>query len=198
MPLPTDGDICYACPTNAERNAINIGIFSELVEENCPLVNEDGSPPDNIIIIEAAIRKKNTKCSQVFHDTVVQNCGDAHIKTSFSKCIDPALNFYPGVPLMINSNENLDKEPPRGNGTLCIGKKIILKSGRSLRWKNYEGRKVFVANIDDCSEMICAFPRKNEEDPEKIFKLVPDEDSAIISLQMFIATTLYERDDLCY
>ena len=86
---------------------------------------------------------------------------------------------------MINSIENLDQEPPRVNGTLCIGKKIKLKPGRSLRWKNYEGRKVFVANIDDCSEMICAFPRKNEEDPEKIFKLVPDEDSAIISLQMY-------------
>ena len=147
-------------------------------------IESDDNPPENIIIIEASMRKKKTKCSQLFHDTIIQNCGDSHIKTSYNKKIDPALNFYPGVPLMINSNENLDKIPPRGNGTLCIGKTIKLKRGRSLQWENYEGRKVFVANIDDCAEMTCAFPRKNNDEPEKIFKLTPEEDSAVISLQM--------------
>jgi len=74
---------------------------------------------------------------------------------------------------------------------LSIGKQIKLKPGRSLQWKNYEGRKVFVANIDDCSEMVCALPKKNGEDTETIFKVVPEEEAATVFLHMYGSTVSY-------
>ena len=61
---------------------------------------------------------------------VSEKCGDAQVKTARNTLYDPALKFYPGVPLMINSNKDL-KEGRRGNGTLCRGLKVVLKKDKS-------------------------------------------------------------------
>lgn len=86
--------------------------------------------PNHAVIIESRIKKKTTHCSVEFHETIYERCGDADIKTARNKKIDPALRFYPGVPLMITSNVHIKKR--RGNGTLCRGLKLKLKHGATL------------------------------------------------------------------
>ena len=118
--LPHDGNICYAVPFNRDRNAISTQVFADLVEKTHPSSFSDtSSVPNHCIIIESSIRKGNTLTSENFHNWVFNHCGDADVTTAKNKKIDPALKFYNGIFLMINTNKDLKNG--RGNGTLCRG-----------------------------------------------------------------------------
>ena len=47
------------------------------------------------------------------------NYGDADVKVGTRNHVDPALKFYSGIPLMITTDDDLEKG--RGNRTLCRG-----------------------------------------------------------------------------
>ena len=144
--------MCYACAFNKERNAIQAGILKKLIEKNPQAESSNDDVPNSVVVIEATFRS-GTKChSQAFHDDICQRCGDTQIRTSRNSLYDPSLKFYPGVPLMINSNRDLKKKR-RGNGTLCRGLKLVLKEGRTTRIKNWDGYKVHTVSIDDCDHM---------------------------------------------
>ena len=78
-------------------------------------------------------------------DRIINTCGDSHVVTGQNKKVDPCLRVYPGAHAMCNDNSKLKKENI-GNGTLCRVKKIKLKNGVSLQWKNWEGVKVYTVN----------------------------------------------------
>ena len=120
--------LAYACSTNAERNGISTGIFSDHVENTHPRIDEDKDTPIHTIIIESSLRNvsSKTKCTPSFHKFIYEHCGDNDTKTSSGSKVDPALKFYSGIPLMINSNNDL-KKGGRGNGTLCRGISLKLK-----------------------------------------------------------------------
>lgn len=67
--FPEGFDVCYACPTNKERNAITAGIFRDHINLSHPLFDSSDDPPDHTIMIEAniqsSIKKKNNKNSQI-------------------------------------------------------------------------------------------------------------------------------------
>ena len=182
--LPQQGEeTCYACAYNKERNSVSQAIFQGLIQNN-PLAESDEMPSDEVIVIESVFRKGRSKCSKEFHEFVFEQCGDAQVATSHSKRVDPALKWYPGIPLMITSNEHIKKK--RGNGTLCRGLRVQLKEGVQPQWKNYDGRKVFTVTADDCEYMLCEHwkAEKEGEDPVQ-FKLEPEHDSVVMRLPLF-------------
>ena len=180
--LPNDGNVCYACPLNKERNAISTHVFADLVEKTCPSVGDSSSPiPTHCIIIESTIRKGKSRASESFHAAVFDNCGDADVVTGHNKKVDPALKFYNGIFLMINTNKDLSKG--RANGTLCRGLGIKLKDNAHLRSKNWDGKLIPTVSVDDIEYMLC----EHYEDsltPFTKFKLYPEKESVKINLKL--------------
>ena len=137
-PNNDDVDVTYACAYNKERNAIATTIFSRHVDKSHPIVkpgDDDQSACDGIprhtIIIESLIETKVGVRSEAFHNYIIDNYGDADVKVGTSKHVDPALKFYSGIPLMITTNDDLEKD--RGNGTLCRGISVKLKTNDDLK-----------------------------------------------------------------
>ena len=55
-PLSTfQGDACYACPTNKERNSIQAAIFQKHIQATHPNVTCNEMPPEHTLIIEGNI-----------------------------------------------------------------------------------------------------------------------------------------------
>jgi hypothetical protein len=177
---PVGEEVCYACSFNKERNSVSQAIFQQLIDKN-PNVESDEAPSDEVIVIEAVLSQRKKKCSKTFHEAVFERCGDAQVATTNSKKVDPALKWYPGIPLMITSNENIKKR--RGNGTLCRGLRLDLKEGVEPGWKNYDGKKVIAVSGDDCEHMLCEHweAEKEGEMPAR-FKLKLEDDSVIINM----------------
>jgi len=132
-PNNDDTYVSYACAFNKERNVIATTIFSKHVNATHPVVkpgDNDQSACDGIlrhtIIIESLIESKEGVRSEIFHNYVIDNYGDADVtEGSGTRHIDPALKFYSGIPLMITTNKDIDKG--RGNETLCRGISFKLK-----------------------------------------------------------------------
>jgi hypothetical protein len=49
------GDACYTCPTNKERNAIQSAIFQKHIQAIHPNVTCNAMPPEHTLIIEGSI-----------------------------------------------------------------------------------------------------------------------------------------------
>ena len=62
------------------------------------------------------------------------------------KQVDPALKLYIGAPCVINDIEDISKG--RANGTLCRMIGIKRKSDEPLKWKNYDGKKVYTLSVN--------------------------------------------------
>ena len=161
--LPDDfgeRDACYACPTNKERNAISAGNFKRHVMKTCPDISSAALPPEHTVVIEADIRStKQTNKNKKTHQTIggsirhriLTSCGDASVMTSSNKHVDPALCLYVGAHVICTiDNVDLNKEVPRGNGTLCRVVGLKLKDNcQSYRWKNFYNKKVWTVNAVD-------------------------------------------------
>ena len=114
-----------------ERHIIATTLVLIYVDETHPLVKQsDGgfSECDGIlrhtIILESLIESKEGVRSEAFNNYMIDNYGDADVAHG-TRRIDPALNFYSGIPLMININKDIKKG--RANGTLCRVISIKLK-----------------------------------------------------------------------
>ena len=72
---------------------------------------------------------------------------------------------------MCITNDDLSKG--RGNGTLCKCIKIKLKKGKRRRWKNWEGKKVWTASIDDVAWVEFEHFPEPPKGKAKRFRLTP-------------------------
>jgi len=92
--------VCYASPTNNELNAITAGVFKNHVIASHPLIESNEKPPQHTLMVEASMRRKQKRISQVLHDLIVTKLGDNDIKsttfTSKGSKIDPVLRLFPG------------------------------------------------------------------------------------------------------
>jgi hypothetical protein len=61
LPKKLDGDTCYACPTNKERNLVTAAIFNEHIRKTHPDANTDELPPSHTIIIKADVKPSKGK-----------------------------------------------------------------------------------------------------------------------------------------
>jgi hypothetical protein len=55
------GDTCYACPRNKDRNSIQASIFKNHIQATHPPINSNKDPPERTIIIEADITSSAAK-----------------------------------------------------------------------------------------------------------------------------------------
>ena len=109
---------CYACGTNEERNAINLGNFKQHILDTPPDYLERGvEPPSHTIIIEASIQSCNKKWPHIWgalRNRIITTCGDANCMTSDKKHVDPALFLYAGAHVMCTiNNKGLTAKIPR-------------------------------------------------------------------------------------
>jgi hypothetical protein len=154
------GDACYACPTNKERNAIQAAIFQKHIEATHPNVTCDELPPEHTLIIEANISSSVSNTTQQRIDRhlrhrIITSCGDANVMMG-TKHIDPALCLYTGAYLICIDNKHLTDKVPRGNGTLCRVLGVKLKDdAQSYKYKNYYGKKVWTVNAADVEWVEC-------------------------------------------
>ena len=179
-PNNDDIDVTYSCVYNIERNGITTSIFSRHVDKSHPIVKpgdddlngSDGIPRHTNIIGSLIETKVGVRC-EAFHNYIIDNYGDAAVKVGTSKHIDPPLILYSGIPLMITTNKDIEKG--RGNGTLCRGIYIKLKTNVDLKWKNWDGRKVLWTSIKHIEYMLCEHWKENDSNiSPKEFKLHPE------------------------
>jgi hypothetical protein len=85
--------------------------------------------------------------------------------------IDPVLRLYTGSHNMCITNEDLSKG--RGNGTLCKFTKVKLKKGKKRRWKNWEGKKVWMISVDNVAWVEFEHFREPPKGKAKRFRLAP-------------------------
>jgi len=180
LPPTFDGDACYACPTNVERNCISAASFKKHVTSTHPSVESNDDPPDHTIVIYANItHAKSKKCKvrridNVLRHRIITSCGDAHVKVGKSKKIDPALCLYVGAYLQcVVDNACLNERVPRGNGTLCRLVSIKMKDQPTThRWRNCYGKKVWWVCATDVEwiEVELAPKPKSIIDQERLIK----------------------------
>ena len=149
LPSSFEGDVCYACPTNVERNCISATSFMKHFICMHPSVQSDEFPQNHMIVIYADIqhtmsKKCKVRIGNVLHHRIITSCRDANVKVGKSKKIDPALCIYVGAYLQcVIDNKCLNQRVPRGNGTLCWLVSIKMKEHPSTQqWRNYYGKKV--------------------------------------------------------
>ena len=140
------GDACYACPTNKERNSIQKALFRKHINTTHPSITSNKLPPNHTLIIEANIsssvsKKSKHKIDRHLKNCILTTCGDADVMSG-TKHIDPALCIYIGASLICIDNKHMKDNVPRGNGTLCrvLGVKLREHAPRH-RVKNYYGKK---------------------------------------------------------
>ena len=187
---PIDKEVFYACLTNRERNVISTSIFADHVNTTHPdfqrNIDHDTSICDDIpmhtVVIEGYMvhHQTNKDMGKDFH-----NNGDGDIKNG-SHLIGPALKFYSGIPLMINTNKDL-KKCKSGNGTLCRGVGIKLKPEKQLIWKNWDDKKVLTVSTKDLEYMVCEkwTDNRDSESPKETFKIEPETCHVAMKLKLF-------------
>ena len=75
---------------------------------------------------------------------------------------------------MVNSNKHLKEG--RGNGTLCRGVSVCFKINCGPVCKNWDGRKVHCASVDDIDHITCEHWRKDRlNEPQKTFVVKVEE-----------------------
>lgn len=197
-------DVCYACPTNQERNGVTAATFKRHIKDTHPDIDDHINPPDHTLMIEASVatsgafgQKKNNKkrkrgqrkrVATAVHDAIISQLGDDDIKATDWFCqgakIEPALRVYPGSHHMCITNENLDQG--RGNGTLCKCLRVKLKqNGQERKWKNWDGKKVWTVTIDSVEWIEFEHYPTPPGKKARTFKLTPQEFTATIDFPLY-------------
>jgi len=185
LPSKFDGSVTYACALNIERNVYQAGIFRNHITQTHPPVDSPDLPPNNTIIIEAAIQKSkgkskdSTSIGSYTRDRIINTCGDADCKVNETKFVDPALRLYIGALCMCTvDNSHLKDEVPIGNGTLCrvVGMKLT-EHAPSHCWKNWDGVKVMTV----CAKHVIwvefeYYPNPKSSEIEKLEREIKEKD----------------------
>jgi len=219
-PPKDDQDLCYACPTNKERNGVNAITFQQHIKATHPKVTDEEDPPDHTLMIEASIwtkKKKDTakngdgrqrkrkrgansssksrgrQVSQAVHDTIVTHLGDSDIlSTDFNT---QGAKIDPVLRVYPGCHQmcitNDDLSEGRGNGTLCKVVKVKLrKNGRERQWKNWEGHKVWTVSVEHVRWVEYEHFPKAPRGKPKRFRLYPKEFSAKISFPIDVTNDI--------
>ena len=150
LPKDLEGDACYACWKNMERNSITAALFEKHLQATHPPKNSKDLPPSNTLIIEAGIESR-TECSKKKFRSLrrrILELGDDDVKQQRT-LVDPCLRCYPGAFFMCNSNERL-RDKGTGNGTQCRLLYVILNdNATSYTCKIWNKRKVWTVCAND-------------------------------------------------
>jgi hypothetical protein len=144
--------IVYGCYTNKRRNEITDACFLQFVSQNSPKFESVEEPSTETLLIKGMVSKDNKDVGPDFHKLLWGMCGDNNISVNGNTKIDPCLKLIRGSPLMINSNTEKARKLCKGTTGNFVG--VSWKEGCSPQVENYNGYKVFAANINDLDCLI--------------------------------------------
>ena len=178
LPKKPQGDTCYACATNKQRNAVTAAIFRDHLKRTHPPAGDDRDPPKHTIIIKGLVESgKNSRVKIGPLRKRITELGDNDMKQG-KKLISPHLCCYKGAYFMCNSNDNL-KEYGAGNGTQARLVRVKLNEDHpSYRCEIWDGRKVWTVCASDVK--YAEFEHCSGGGSPKRFKLEPRKTSVTV------------------
>ena len=127
--LPPVPKIRCARFMNNERNVYNTVVRLGHLKATHPRTNDSNAPsPMHTCIIKANMKygsKSIGSMNKGMYNHLLDQCGDSDILNGSKAFVDPALNFFHNIPLMMNTNARIEEE--LANGTPCRGLYIKLK-----------------------------------------------------------------------
>jgi hypothetical protein len=148
----SESRIVYGCFSNKRRNEITDACFLQFVSQNSPKFESVEEPSAETLLIKGMVSKDNKDVGPDFHKLLWGMCGDNNISVNGNTKIDPCLKLIRGSPLMINSNTEKARKLCKGTTGNFVG--VSWKEGCSPQVENYNGYKVFAANINDLDCLI--------------------------------------------
>jgi hypothetical protein len=167
--------LVYGCYTNKRRNAITDACFLNYVMRNNPSTESDTEPLDRTILIKSLLSKEDNNVGPDFHKFLWSMCGDDNVDATNNTKIDPCLKLIKGSPLMMNSNAQKGKSVVKGTLSNFIG--VRWKAGCSPHIEDYNGYKVYAANITDLECLVMML-----ETDKRIVELKPEVTSVDIAV----------------
>ena len=130
---PAPLNVQMAVHRNANRDALNAGVFEEFCEANEP---PDSSLLDEAILVlmdnlfmhddaKTYVSVRSNEVKKYFY----ANCGEDNCKTNEhnNSRVDPVLKLYPGCPVMLTDNS--DVANGQANGSRLTVQKVFFKAG---------------------------------------------------------------------
>jgi hypothetical protein len=189
LPKVLEGDSCYACCTNSQRNAITAAIFREHLRATHPDVDSDEDPPRHTIIIKGFLQSTSKKIDRALYKRIIE-LGDSDMKQG-TKLISPHLCCYNGAYFMCNSNDGL-KQHGTANGSQARLLRVKLKEGpTSYRCEIWDDRKVWTVCASDVEFVEFEhYPKRNGE--SRRFQLKPKKVS--VEVKVLPHDSMAEKD----
>lgn len=174
----------YCVYMNADRVAINAGVFSEILQSESRSSN--GDPPDNMLIIKASNMRRITPSGKKIplqncdKDHIYETCGDYRLKQTMGgrrggNFVDPLLKLYYHAPLMLVANEDV----PNGhaNGTRVILESVVLKGDECApKVMTIDSKKCLAVEAAEVQYLICTL----DGNSSKMFKIQPKKMTCIV------------------
>ena len=182
LPKVLEGDSCYACSTNSERNAVTAGIFREHLQATHPDAGSDEVPPKHTIIIKGLVEspsRSSKKVDRALHKRITE-LGDCDMKQG-TKLISPHLCCYNGAYFMCNSNDGL-KENGTANGSQARLLRVKLVSNpKSYKCEVWDSKKVWTVCASDV-EFLEFEHHPQRKGKSKLFRLKPKKMSVTVNV----------------
>ena len=155
---------------NADRTAVNAGVFSKMVEAHCNTTEE---VPHHLLLIQASnmrrVHKSNKKTplddGDIAH--IMSSCGDNRVREGTSQqsgnFVDPLLKLYHKAPLMLVKNEDV----PNGhaNDTRVLLESVVLAPNPPIQHALVDGKRIRQVQATDVLQIECSL----DGNPNKIF-----------------------------
>jgi PIF1-like helicase len=166
-------DVAYCVYKNADRTALNNGIFSKVLKAHWSTSRD---MPGHILAIRgdnikwAYNSRKPVPAKQEGAKYIYENCPDHKVKLKGGDkkrrpghSVDPLLKLYYHIPLMLVSNEDV----PNGhaNGTRVLLEAVVLNEGSILETASFDGYKCHVVGASSVKHLVCSLAGN----PSKMF-----------------------------
>ena len=166
----------YCVYSNADRSAINTGIFFKTLQANESEIT--GREGENILIVRASdikVRRDGKKhCPMTPQDELYffEICADNRVTTGKGSngkghFVDPLLKLYNGVPLMLLRNEDVPNGHAKGTRVTLLG--VVLKKDTQIGEVTIDGLRCPCVEAENVIHLVC----RSESCGEKIFNTQP-------------------------
>jgi PIF1-like helicase/Helitron helicase-like domain at N-terminus len=167
-------DIAFCVYANADRTAINAGIFSNLLQLHYQTTNVI---PDHVLVVRAdnmmRLKTSGAKVAMGLVDQhyLFEHCGDHQVRAKVNgrkgPFVDPLLKLYHHVPLMLVSNEDV----PNGhaNGTRVLLEAVILQESIVPDNISIDDLPCRAVDASAVHHLLCSL----EGNPSKLFRITP-------------------------
>jgi hypothetical protein len=171
----SESRIVYGCFSNKRRNEITDACFLQFVSKNSPRFESVEEASAETLLIKGFVSRDYKDVGPDFHKLLWGMCGDNNISVNGNTKIDPCLKLIRGSPLMINSNTEKARKLCKGTTGYFVG--VRWKEGCIPHIENYNGHKVFAANISDLECLVMKLDYTNQ-----IVEVRPEEFSVDMKL----------------